>query len=386
MTLRNVMIITFGFQTVINLTRPIITLYALHMGSTAFDIGILTASYSLLPLIFAIQAGKIADKVGDRLPILLGSLGITIGMLIPFMFASMWSLYVSQFIVGLANVFLVVSLQNVLGNTASKENRDYYFSMFGMAVAAGALLGPLLGGYISEHLSYTTAFLVSIFISFIPIAFSFYIPVVIREKQQKKSTILSSIGLLNISILRKALFSSALVLYSKDIFIAYFPLFAKQNHISEFIIGWIISIQALAMIIVRFILPKLTNFLGRDRILSISIIVAGVSFILLPFTENVIILGLLSCLMGFGLGCGQPLSMTITYNASPKNRTGEVLGLRLSTNRLSQMIAPVFFGLVGSWVGVISVFFISGAFLLGGTLFVKSGKDKPKASNHLNHS
>ncbi|MED4227858.1 MFS transporter [Neobacillus cucumis] len=386
MKLWNIIIITFGFQTVVYLTRPVITLYALHMGSSTFEIGILTATYSFLPLIFAIHAGKIADKVGDRLPILLGSIGTAMGMIIPYLFASMWSLYVSQLIVGLSNVFLTVSLQNVLGNTATKANRDRYFSIFSMAVAGGALIGPLIGGYISEHLSYTAAFFISIFISFMPVAFSFTIPVVIKKKEQEKINILSSVGLLNISVLRKALFSSALVLYSKDIFIAYFPLFAKQYHISDSTIGWIISIQALAMMIVRFILPSLTNMFKRDTILCASIIFAGISFIMIPFTGSAILLGILSCIMGFGLGCGQPLSMTTTYNASPKNRTGEVLGLRLSTNRLSQLIAPIFFGLVGNWVGIISVFLISGAFLLGGTFFIRPEKDNPSASNNDYHA
>src|SRR5690606_30105858 len=117
-------------------------------------------------------------------------------------------------------------------------------------------------------------------------------------------------------------------------------------------------------------LPRITFWLGRDKVLSISIIVAGIAFFLMPFTGNIFLLGLYSCLMGFGLGCGQPLSMSTTYSASPKSRTGEVLGLRISTNRLSQLIAPLFFGLIGTWMGVISVFLISGIFLFSGTYFL----------------
>lgn len=63
--------------------------------------------------------------------------------------------------------------------------------------------------------------------------------------------------------------------------------------------------------------------------------------------------------------------MTTTYNASPKDRTGEVLGLRLAINRLSQLIAPMMFGLLGTWAGVVSVFYVSGAFLIGGAFLTK---------------
>ncbi|WP_396122035.1 MFS transporter [Caldibacillus thermoamylovorans] len=190
----------------------------------------------------------------------------------------------------------------------------------------------------------------------------------------------SSVRLLKIPVLRKALISSALVLYSKDIFVAYFPIFAKEYDIPTSSIGWIIAIQGFAIILVRFFLNALTEKLGRDRVLIISVFIAGISFLFIPFTENIFILGALSALIGLGLGCGQPLSMTTTFNASPKSRTGEVLGLLLASNRLSQLIAPAFFGLVGSWLGIFSVFFISGTFLIGGLFAIKPHKKRKLAS------
>ncbi|MDF9839410.1 MULTISPECIES: hypothetical protein [unclassified Paenibacillus] len=57
-------------------------------------------------------------------------------------------------------------------------------------------------------------------------------------------------------------------------------------------------------------------------------------------------LGVWSVLTGLGLGCGQPISMFVAYQSSPASRTGEVLGL-------------------------ITVFYASSVFLLGGTLLIK---------------
>lgn len=375
MVLQTVIIIIFGFQLVLNLTRPIITLFASELGASTFEIGVLTATYAFFPLMIAIYAGKIADKVGDRLPVLFGMMGVAIGMCLPFLFPAMWALYVSQVIVGISHVFVVLSLQNVLGNWSPPEKRDHYFGIFSTAVSLAAILGPVTGGYLVQYFSYATAFFISFIISVVPILVSFSIPVNSQPKADKKISLTASIGLLKISALRKALISSALVLYSRDIFVAYFPLYAQDIGISASAIGWILSIQGFAMMMVRVYLTKLVDTFGRDRILIATIIVAGLSFLLVPFTREVYLLTFWSALMGFGLGCGQPLSMTTTYNVSPKSRTGEVLGLRLTTNRLSQLFAPIFFGIVGSWVGVISVFFISGAFLLGGTMAVRPVKD-----------
>ncbi|WP_346207129.1 MFS transporter [Caldifermentibacillus hisashii] len=380
MVISMVLLIILFFQTVMNMTRAILSLFAIEMGASTFDIGMLTAVYAFFPLIFAIHAGRITDKVGDRLPVILGLLGVTVGMAFPVFLPSLLSLYISQLIVGVSAVFITVALQNLLGNVSDEHNRDRNYSYFGMSVAFGSMIGPIVAGYMGESFSFSSVFLSSIFLMIFPIFISLFIPVIKRQDKEKIYRFQSSVRLLKIPVLRNALISSALVLYSKDIFVAYFPIFAKEYDIPTSSIGWIIAIQGFAIILVRFFLNALTEKLGRDRVLIISVFIAGISFLFIPFTENIFILGALSALIGLGLGCGQPLSMTTTFNASPKSRTGEVLGLRLASNRLSQLIAPAFFGLVGSWLGIFSVFFISGTFLIGGLFAIKPHKKRKLAS------
>ncbi|NHN31318.1 MFS transporter [Paenibacillus agricola] len=379
--LKIVILIAFGFHTMVNMTRPITTLYATGLGANTFDIGMLTATYAIVPLMLAIHAGRFADRMGDRLPVLLGTFGTMLGSIIPFLFPSLLSLYISQALIGISHVLVQISLQNVLGNSATRETRDHFFSMFSMVVASGSFIGPIAGGYLADHFSYSHAFFAASFVGLLPAVVAILIPIIKQKKEKNiKEEGSSSLSLLKIPDLRRALATSALVLYSRDIFVAYFPLFASQAGISASSIGWIIAIQGLAMMAVRFFLGRLTVSLGRDRILMVSIITAGLSFLFIPIAGNIYVYTLLSACMGFGLGCGQPLSMTTTYNASPKSRTGEVLGLRLASNRLSQTVAPLFFGLVGSWAGILSVFYVSGAFLIGGAILTRS-KEKEKENS-----
>ncbi|MBW5447977.1 hypothetical protein GE107_18130 [Cohnella sp. CFH 77786] len=107
-------------------------------------------------------------------------------------------------------------------------------------------------------------------------------------------------------------------------------------------------------------LTRLTDRLNRGFIIPDSILTAGLAFLLIPLAGGLFAIALLSAVMGVGLVCRQPLSITTACNASPITRTGEVLGLRLAVNRLSQMIAPLFFGLLGTSAGVVSVFCVSG--------------------------
>src|SRR5690606_34785789 len=127
----------------------------------------------------------------------------------------------------------------------------------------GVLVGPVLGGYLSENYSYAFAFLVCAFISMVPILITNKIPVIKKVSKEENRSLLSSIALLKVPILKKMLLFSALVMYSRDIFIAYFPLLGKHLNLSESTIGWILAIQGFAIILVRFFLPKLIDLLGK---------------------------------------------------------------------------------------------------------------------------
>jgi len=366
-------IITLVFQTMLYMTRPTVTLFASDLGASALDIGLLTATYSFLPLFLAIHIGKVADRVGDRLPIIISTISLSVGLALPYLFGSIWAFYLSQTIVGVSNILVNISLQNVLGHLSTPQTRDHHFGMFTMMVALAAVIGPVTGGYIGEHFSYSFVFFASIFLGVIPFILAFRIPNLPRPKEVSiRQSDSSPLTLLKLPAIRSALISSALVLYSKDIFMAYFPLYASQIDISTSAIGWIIAIQGISMMAIRFYLGQLVDLFGRSRILLTSILLAGVAFLILPVTSHLYLLGVLSALLGLGLGCGQPLSMTTAYNASPETRTGEVLGLRMASNCLSQFIAPVFFGVLGAWAGLVSIFYVSGAFLIGGAFFSRS--------------
>lgn len=379
MLLTIVLIVTTGFQTMLGMTRLVITLSAAEMGATALEIGALTAVYSLVPLFLAVHAGKIADHAGDRLPSIWGLVGMTAGLAVPFWFSTLGALFVSQIVVGLSQLFLAVSMQNVLGNAAPDARRDHYFGMFTTAVALAGGIGPVFGGYLAEHVSYSFVFLVSVWIGCVSLVFACFIPVIVRDKNKvppEDGSAARSLDLLKIPALRKAMLSSSLVAYSRDIFVVYFPLFAAAHGMADSAIGWIIGIQSLTMVVVRLFLTKLTGLFRRSRILLCSIALTGLSYLFFPVTDRFLVFACLSALMGAGLGIGNPLTMIAAYNASPSNRTGEVLGIRLATNRLSQIIAPLLFGAIASWGGLAWVFYASATVLLGGSVFLKARFDR----------
>jgi MFS-type transporter involved in bile tolerance (Atg22 family) len=68
--------------------------------------------------------------------------------------------------------------------------------------------------------------------------------------------------------------------------------------------------------------------------------------------------------LGRGLGCGQPLTLSLIYSRAPQGRSGEALGLRVTINNFMHIVVPLLFGTIGSVFGVVPVF-IANALILG---------------------
>src|SRR2546421_6968261 len=54
-------------------SKVAVSLYALELGGGPFTVGLLAAMFAAFPLLLAVHAGRISDRVGVRYPILLGT-------------------------------------------------------------------------------------------------------------------------------------------------------------------------------------------------------------------------------------------------------------------------------------------------------------------------
>ena len=144
------------------------------------------------------------------------------------------------------------------------------------------------------------------------------------------------------------------------------PIHGRAIGLSASVIGMIIGMQAAAAFVVRLWMPWLARRYGEMRVLTGSLLMAGMTFLLFPAFADPLILAAISFLLGLGLGCGQPLSIILTYSHSPPGRAGEALGLRLTVNKFTQIMVPLIFGSLGSAFGVYPIFWSSAVLLLAG--------------------
>ncbi|WP_165820913.1 MFS transporter [Pueribacillus theae] len=352
-------------------TRPLVPLYTKELGVSSIEIGIVVSMYPLLSLFLAVHIGKVIDRIGVKKPLIWSSIIGSLSLMLPFIATNFAGIIASQIIAGITMTFFVVAAQSYAGHSSKPSKREQNIMKFSIGTAIGSFIGPLSGGYLADWFSSSLTFFilgaVSIFSALLALLLTEFEDVQPAKKRPPLGNLSSTFRLLKISNVRRAFLISSLILLGKDMFTAYFPLLALEFGLSSSSIGVIVSINALAGILIRWFMPQLIEWIGKSNVIVISVFTAGLLFVSLPFFHHEVILGCLSFLLGMGLGIGQPLSISTTLNSLPKDRVAEGLGFRLTVNRFTQTTAPFVFGVVAHAFGMASVFYITGALILIGS-------------------
>jgi MFS family permease len=351
-------------------SRLAVPLFAVDQGATPFVVGTVVALYAALPALLALPAGRMTDRLGFKIPMLFGTTGLFIALMLPFLWPSMTTLYFTACLLGLSFTVLQLATQTLAGAISGPAERARNFSLLSLGFASANFTGPLLGGVLIDHIGYPRTFL-ALSMPLIPAMAmaalgSRWIPNVHTRSDAVSGGVFE---LLRIKLLRNTLIASGIVSTAWDVYQFFMPIYGRAQGLSATAIGAVLSAFAVAIILVRLVLPLAVRRTGEAQMLTYSMFVACAAFCLFPFFHGAWALAAVSFLLGIGCGCGQPLSMTLVYNASPRGRAGEAAGLRITVNQVTHFMIPLAFGALGSVAGFSAVFFTNASCLVVGGYF-----------------
>lgn len=345
-------------------------LHALNLGVDAFTVGVIMALWALCPMLIALYVGRLVDRVGPRLPMLGGTIGVSVALLVPYFFPGVIPLYVLSLAVGTAFQFFFVPTQGITGALGKPEDRARNYSLLAIGFSIASFLGPLIAGFSIDYLGYQPAYLVLAACPAVAVLLLWFkgglLPkaAVGADGAPKKS---SSFELLRNANLRNAIVASGLISVAWDLYLFFFPIYGHSIGLSASLIGTIISMFAVAVFAIRVVLPRLARMLSEFEILLYAIGFSGAALLLFPFFRDPYLLALSSFVLGLGCGVGQPMSMSLIYSLSPAGRASEGAGLRVMFNHFTHLVVPLAFGAVGSAFGFVPVFVSCSALMLGGS-------------------
>lgn len=348
-------------------SRLAVPLFAVDQGATPFVVGTVVALYALFPAVLALAAGRMTDRLGFKIPMLFGTGGVFIALILPFLWPSMAMLYFTASLLGIAFMALQIATQTLAGAIAGPSERARNFSHLSLGFALANLTGPLLAGFLIDRIGYAWTFgaLAMPLVPAIVVSAmgSRWIPNVHAKVQSVGG---GMFDLLKIKPLRNTLIASGIVSAAWDVYQFFMPIYGRAHGLSATAIGVVMSAFAVAIILVRIVLPFAVRRTGEVQLFTYAMFVAGAAFCLFPLFQSPWPLAAASFLLGVGCGVGQPLSMTMVFNTSPKGRAGEATGMRITVNQVMHFVIPLLFGAMGSVAGFAAVFLTNAGFLVAG--------------------
>ncbi|WP_163850029.1 MFS transporter [Pseudooceanicola aestuarii] len=367
-------------------TRPTIPLRAVELGLSATEVGILVAVFALVPLIGTIPAGGWMDRNGTARALPCAVLLTSLGLALPWLLHGALGLYASQLVTGCGFTIYILGAQKTAGAAGDgPQGREKAIAVFSLAVALGAFAGPFFTGFLGDLAGLEEALALAALLGLVSLVILPLIPA--RQTAGRADAALVAppaqpaeapadagrdrrpwrvLGYHR--YMGRAFLISSFVLLAKDFYMAYFPLLALENGMSVALIGVIIGLHNGGGVIMRVFQLRLVGTFGKSAVVITSILFSGICLLLVPFLSVVWTLTAVSIVMGMGLGLGQPLSISTTINLSPDGKSGEVLGFRLTCNRLTQFVTPLGFGGIVAVAGLAGAFWAVGAALVLGSL------------------
>jgi MFS family permease len=367
-------------QAVVYVARPTTSYRLLSLGYDAGDVGLVAAAYALLPLLAAIPLGRYSDRrhPGSMIALGCGFEVAACGLLAVADTAA--TLAAASTVLGLGHLAVALGVQDVIARESHPDQHDRHFGLLTAGVSLGQLVGPLIAGAVlgdrsgSALTSATSrAMLVGGGLALVALAFGVLSQRlrpsddVARAPDGRSGSIRTILGTPGVPA---GIFASIAVLAAADIFTAYMPVLGEERGISPGAVGVLLALRAASSLVGRIGIDGIVARIGRLRLITISALVSGLAFAGIASSSDLVLLAALSLVAGFGLGFGQPLSMTLVAQLVPHHARASALAVRISGNRVGQITLPAAAGLVAGAGGSAAAFWLLAAVLAASGVIV----------------
>ncbi|MGE8501220.1 MAG: MFS transporter [Pseudomonas sp.] len=147
-------------MTILHIAVPSLTL---ALGASATEVLWIIDIYPLLMAGLLVPMGTLADRIGNRRVLLTGLVVFGIASLLAAFAPTPALLIAARVLLALGGSMIMPCVLGIIRRTFEDEDeRAMALGLWGMVGAAGAALGPLIGGALLEHFWWGSAFLINV--------------------------------------------------------------------------------------------------------------------------------------------------------------------------------------------------------------------------------
>ncbi len=367
------------------LYMPIIGLFYSENGLSAVDLFILQGAYSLASGIFEIPSGYMADVVGRKRTLVLGSLMGVIGFSIYVIFPEFWFFLLAEVIMGIGQSFISGSDSAMLYDSLqNSQKREKYLKYEGRVTSLGGFaetFAAILGGIIATSISLSSVFVFQIGVAALAIPAALTLAEPVRNKLEKKKSFKQIVQISNYALFKNKKLSNAIIMSSVigtatltmawviQVYVVHVSLTEKET--STLWVALNLTVATVSLFAAH-ILRKV----GLNKLIWSMIILIPLTYIVMGQTSYTVLLPFLF-IFYFVRGYATPLLKDVVQNSCDSNIRATVLSLRGQIIRLSFAVIGPMIGCVSNkfsletavtGIGVLVFVFSTFFFLKGGAL------------------
>ena len=370
---------------VVQATRPMVTYKVLALGGSVADIGLVAASFGLLSLIVALPIGRWVDRGGEARFMVVGAATMAVSVAGAGVSTSIPMLALSQAVLGLGHMSLVVGLQTMIANRGAATDRDSRFGAFAVVQSLGQLIGPAVAGLLASNGTGSPAVDVVFAVGAVAASGGVVLALTLgrsrHDLQSQRPTewqAVEAIGpavrrVLAVPSMRQAMLGGITVVVSVNVLIAYLPAYGEAAGLSVEVVGMLLALRAAASMASRLLIRPMRRRLGRRNLLVVCMVGPALALFSVPLFSEIAVLFVAMLITGFGLGLGQPLTLSWVAGEAPRELRGTAVAVRMAGNRVGQFAVPASLGLIAGVAGVTGVFWSLGFLLILSTVLVRTG-------------
>lgn len=353
---------------------PLLPYYAESFGGGALTIGFLSAAYSLFQLLTAPLLGELSDKIGRR-PILIFSLvGTTLSFFLLGIANTIVMLFISRIVSGISGGNISAA-QAYIADITSEENRTQGMGIMMAAFSLGFILGPALGGILSEY-GYAIPAFVATGVSLVATLLTiFLLPESLHPEKRsanslkKRNKIFSlrdfydALTHPNVGIALTVIF---MVMFAFSLMQGTFALFSEHTlHLTAKDIGYMFAFLGIIGVVMQlFLLKRITTWLSEKKAIVVAILCMSLSLLLIALSNSTGMLYLAISLLAFGNSISTPVLTGTISKLTPDNEQGTILGTSQSVASFGRLIGPVIGAGIYSFIGIRAPYFFGAAILV----------------------
>lgn len=369
-----------------NLVRmPVLSLYAQSLGAGPEAIGFIVSASTLTGVFLKWPAGALSDIYDRRWLLLAGLLAFALPPFFYQFVSDVGWLIALRFAHGMATaVFAPIALAVVAD--LCREARGAAYGSYTAATQAGAMLGPVLGGWLVVSSGFSSAFVTAGVLGTIAIllflfmrlppqvphaASSAGLAAVVREMARGARTVIGNMRVVVTSV------TDGARQVANGALMAFLPIYVVGIGMDAAQAGVLFGVQSVTSFFSRPTMGWASDRIGRRPLIVLGLVVCAGSLAAIPFTRPFGWLMVLSAFFGFGEAIVNASAAALVADLSELKTLGSAMGMQGTIMDIGHASGPILAGLLIGALGFQAAFStIAGLVLLAAAAFkVGMGRD-----------